>query len=245
MKDMRPMGRMWHLYKMGGITPAVASMFGAQNAQQMAFIRSIMKEQRKNEMYEMELRQLDAVVFDLETTGFSPYNGDEIISIGAVAMVGGELVPEQSFHSLVNPKRDIPPNIEVLTGITSESAAEAPGLITVLHDFFNFVNKRILVCHGSGHDKHFLNSALWKTSKVHLSHRMLDCMIISKWLHPMRKEIDLDSLLSAYNIEVTRRHDALEDSVMTGQLWSKMIDEIEDKEVHTLGDLYSQLSNIG
>ncbi len=47
MKQQKGVGRMWHLYKMGGITPAIASMMGSQNAQQMAFIRSVSKEQRK------------------------------------------------------------------------------------------------------------------------------------------------------------------------------------------------------
>ncbi|MGO4375974.1 3'-5' exonuclease, partial [Paenibacillus sp. MCAF20] len=50
MKEQKGVGRMWNLYKMGGFTPAIASMLGSQNAQQMAFIRSVNKEQRKQSM---------------------------------------------------------------------------------------------------------------------------------------------------------------------------------------------------
>ncbi|MDF2716512.1 MAG: subunit epsilon of polymerase [Paenibacillus sp.] len=160
---MRSMSKLWSLYKLGGITPAVTSMFDPQSAQQMAFIRSVMKEQRKNSMYDIPLQKLETVVFDLETTGFSPYSGDEIISVGAIGMTGDDVLVQQSYYSLVKPEKTIPDEVVRLTGICNEEAINAPDLITVLKEFLEFVNHRVLVVHGSGHDKHFLNSALWKT----------------------------------------------------------------------------------
>ncbi|KEQ26258.1 exonuclease domain-containing protein [Paenibacillus tyrfis] len=243
MKDMRPAGRMWQLYKMGGLTPAITSMFDAQSAQQMAFIRSIMKEQRKNSLYEISLSTVELVVFDLETTGFSPYNGDEIISFGAVSVTGTEIKEESTYYSLVHPKRSIPGEIEKLTGITNEMAADAPDLLHALRGFLEFVRQKVLVAHGSGHDKHFLNAALWRTSKVNLNHRLLDTMMIAKWLHPKLKRFDLDTLLDLYGIEVTKRHHALEDARMTARLWAGLMREIKSKDVQTLGDLYAHLSH--
>ena len=235
-------GRMWDIYKKGGLTPAVASMFGAQNAQQMAFIRSAMKLQRQTSLFEMPLADLQAVVFDLETTGFNPYNGDEIISFGAVAVSGQNVEDHTSYYSFVNPNKAIPAEIERLTGITNEMAITAPDLIVVLHEFFAFVQKQILIAHGTGHDKQFLNAALWKTSKINLTHRVLDTMMVAKWLHPEMKTYELDRLLDKYEVPVTVRHHALEDSLMTAQLWVKMIDEIKARQVITLGDLYMYLS---
>lgn len=243
MKDMRPAGRMWHLYKMGGLTPAITSMFDVQSAQQMAFIRSVMKEQRKQSLYEVSLENVELVVFDLETTGFSPYNGDEIISFGAVSVMGDRMVEEETYYSLVNPKRPIPKEITELTGITNEMALDAPELIGALRGFLEFVKQRVLIAHGTGHDKHFLNSALWRTSKVQLTHRMLDTMMIAKWLNPSLQRYDLDTLLNWYEVAVTRRHHALEDALMTARLWGKMLPEILERNVRTLGDLYSHLSH--
>lgn len=239
---MRGVSKLWRLYKMGGITPAVASMFDPQNAQQMAFIRSVMKEQRKNSMYDIPLQQLETVVFDLETTGFSPYNGDEIISIGAVGMTGGQIIGEQSYYSLVKPGKTIPDEVVRLTGIDNEEAKQAPELIAVLKQFLEFINHRVLVVHGSGHDKHFLNSALWKTSKVNLSHRFIDCLILAQRLEPKRGSYDLDSLLHGYGIQVSGRHHALGDAEMTAQLWTCMLGEAMRRDVNTLGDLYDFLS---
>lgn len=245
MKDTGPAGRMWQLYKMGGLTPAIASMFDARNAQHMAFIRSVMKEQRKNSLYDVLLESMEAVVFDLETTGFSPYNGDEIISIGAVAVKGAAVCSGETFYSLVNPRRNIPDTVVALTGISNEMGQRAPELIDALRGFLEFVQQRVLIVHGSGHDKHFLNSALWKTSKVSMSHRMIDVMMIAKWLQPKRQNFSLDSLLETYGIEITVRHHALEDSLMTAKLWSAMLKEIRQRDVTNLGELYTQLSHYG
>ncbi len=129
-----------------------------------------------------------------------------------------------------------------LTGITNDMAGEAPELIAGLRGFLEFVSHKVLVAHGSGHDKHFLNSALWKTSRIKFSHRLLDTMMIGKWLHPGMKKYGLDELLDCYGIEIAGRHHALEDALMTARLWTKMLQEVRDREICTLGDLYEKLS---
>lgn len=218
-------------------------MFDVQSAQQMAFMRSMMKEQRKNSLYDIPLDTVELVVFDLETTGFSPYNGDEIISVGAVAVNGDAIMEDQSFYSLVNPKRLIPEQVIELTGITNEMVDQAPDLYQGLRAFLEFVQQKVLVAHGTGHDKHFLNSALWKTSKVSLSHRMIDTMMIGKWLNPKLGKYDLDTLLQFYGIDISLRHHALEDALMTAKLWSSYMNEIRSRDIHSLGDLYTHLGN--
>jgi DNA polymerase-3 subunit epsilon len=242
MKEQKGVGRMWNLYKMGGFTPAIASMLGSQNAQQMAFIRNVNKEQRKQSMFDMPLRELEVVVFDLETTGFYPTNGDEIISFGAVLLRDGEIVEGQSFYSLVNPKRRIPKAIIELTGITNEMVQDAPDLMQVLHDFMEFVGRRLLIAHASGHDKQFLNAALWRTSKVNLNHRVLDTMMVAKWLEPNLEGYSLDELLESCCIPITERHHALQDSIMTAKLWQNYLARILERNITTLGDLYAYLS---
>lgn len=242
MKEQKGVGRMWNLYKMGGFTPAIASMLGSQNAQQMAFIRNVNKEQRKQSMLDTPLRELEVVVFDLETTGFYPTNGDEIISFGAVKLCGGELAESETFYSLVNPKRKIPKAITELTGISNEMVEDAPDLMQVLHDFMEFVGRRLLIAHAAGHDKQFLNAALWRTSKVNLNHRVLDTMMVAKWLEPKLEGYSLDELLESCCIPVTERHHALQDSIMTAKLWQNYLARILERNITTLGDLYAYLS---
>jgi DNA polymerase III subunit epsilon len=236
------MGRMWHLYKMGGLTPAIASMLGSSNAQQMAFIRSISRDQRKESALELKLSEMEAVVFDLETTGFYPYNGDEILSIGGVLIRGDRFEEAEPFYRLVNPKRKVPEHITELTGITNEMAENAPDLMQSLHDFLDFVGKRIMIAHGSGHDKQFLSAALWRTSRVHLTHRILDTMMMAKWLEPKAIYYGLDDVLDRYGVEVTQRHHALHDSMMTAKLYFQFLQLVADRQITTLGELYAYLS---
>lgn len=242
MKEQKGVGRMWNLYKMGGVTPAIASMLGSQNAQQMAFIRNANREQRKQSPMDTPLKEMECVVFDLETTGFNPNNGDEIISFGAIVVRGGQPIMEESFYSLVNPKRPVPKAIIDLTGISNDMVAEAPDLMSVLHDFMAFVGRRLLIAHASGHDKQFLNAALWRTSKVNLNHRVLDTMMIAKWLDPGREVYGLDEVLESCCIPITQRHHALEDSIMTAKLWCHYLNRILERNIFTLGDLYAYLS---
>lgn len=242
MKEQRSVGRMWSLYKMGGLTPAIASMLGANNAQQMAFLRSNSKDQRQHSPMEIDLHDMDAVVFDLETTGFHPNGGDEIISFGAVLMTGDRIHADQTFYSLVNPKRDIPEVITELTGITNEMAASAPPLMDVLHDFMQFVGKRVMIAHSSSHDKQFLSTALWRTSRTYLNHRIIDTMMIAKWLEPTLPNYGLDECLASNQISMLNRHHALDDSLMTAELWHKYLQRIFAKQLTTLGDVYAYLS---
>lgn len=240
-ENPRTAGDMWKLYKMGGITPAIAAAFGNQNAQQMAFIRSVMKGQRKSSLLNTSLTDLQAVVFDLETTGFHPQS-DEILSIGAVWVNGSEIVRDKTFYTLVKQTNPIPKEIVDLTGIEDADTKQAPSLIDALQQFLKFVENRVLIAHGTGHDKQFLNEALWRTSRVRLTHTVLDTMIVGKWLKPGLSSYGLDELLDAYQIPIGLRHHALEDSRMTAELWTKYMEQMHRKNVHTVGELFAYLS---
>lgn len=232
----------WNSFRQGGVPSAIASMMGAPTAQQMAFLRSLMRENRRPEVLRTPLDELDAVVFDLETTGFAPQHGDEILSFGAVRVVGGKVKEEEQFYTLVKPKKNIPDHITKLTGITPEMTQDAPKLLNGLHDFMSFVGGRVLVAHASAHDKSFLNAALWKTSKVRLSHRVIDTMMLARWLEPQRSGYGLDELLQSRGIPIKGRHHALEDAMMTARLWGAYLDDISKMNVVTLSDLYTHLS---
>ncbi|MDO7906003.1 exonuclease domain-containing protein [Paenibacillus sp. JX-17] len=232
----------WSALRQGGVPSAIASVFGAPTAQQMAFIRSVMREQRRPETLRIPLQELEVIVFDLETTGFNAQRGDEIISFGAVKVVGERIMEDEQFYTLVNSRKPVPPHITELTGITQEMNDEAPRLIEGLHDFMSFVGNRVLVAHASAHDKAFLNAALWKTSKVQLHHRVIDTMMIAKWLEPNREHYGLDELLQDHDIPIAGRHHALNDSMMTACLWAEYVQEMMNDKVATLGDMYARLS---
>ncbi|MDQ0493719.1 MULTISPECIES: exonuclease domain-containing protein [Paenibacillus] len=244
MKEPAQGGGFWSALRRGGVPSAIASVMGAPTAQQMAFIRSLTREQRRSEVLRTPLERLETVVFDLETTGFSAQHGDEILSFGAIRVVGDTIMEKEQFYTLVNPRTMIPEHITELTGITREMTDEAPPLMNGLHDFMSFVGGRVLVAHASAHDKAFLNAALWKTSKVQLTHRVLDTMMLAKWLEPQQHQTySLDELLTYQSIPIEGRHHALEDAKMTAKLWVAYVQEMLNRNVTNLADVYAHLSH--
>ena len=63
-----------------------------------------------------ESKQMNVVVFDTETTGLSPRQGDRIIEIGAVKLIDYAEVDE--FHSLVDAGVPISPQAQSVHGIS-------------------------------------------------------------------------------------------------------------------------------
>ncbi|MEO0363760.1 MAG: exonuclease domain-containing protein, partial [Pseudomonadota bacterium] len=71
------------------------------------------------------LARLAYVVFDTETTGLDPER-DEVVQIAGLRVVGGRLRPGESFETLVDPGRPIPPTATEVHGVSDEMVAGAP-----------------------------------------------------------------------------------------------------------------------
>ena len=87
------------------------------------------------------------VVFDIETTGFSPVQ-NKIIEIGAVKVENGKITGR--FSEFVNPKEPIPFRIEELTSITDDMVKDAPEIDVILPKFLEFCQSSCLVAHNCG-----------------------------------------------------------------------------------------------
>jgi len=84
------------------------------------------------------LSDLAYTVFDTETTGFDPAGGDEIVSLGAVRIVNGRLLRQETFDRLVDPQRTVPASSVAVHGITTGMVRGQPTLDVVLPAFARF-----------------------------------------------------------------------------------------------------------
>lgn len=208
----------------------------------LAFLRSLNKERRQIESgADLPLSELEVVVVDLETTGFSPDHGDAIISIGAVAMKGEQLLLGDSFYTLVKPDRSIPPHVRSLTGISDEMVQDAPELLPAISRFFRFVGDRPLVAHHSRHEREFFRASLWKTSRRPFTHRMLDTMLLIRLLSKPIGNGSLDALCALHDIPISRRHHAYCDAVAAGTLWGKYLAKAQAAGYTNLRQVYEAL----
>jgi DNA polymerase-3 subunit epsilon len=192
----------------------------------------------KNHKHEDQyLKKMRFIVFDTETTGFHPYSGDELISIGAVAIENGKIQDEHIFHSYINPNRTIPGHISDLTGIEHHHVESAPSFLSVFSDFLDFKAHSPLIAHCAAFDYNFINVKLKANKIMKLPGKALDTMKLATHLLGDEEKLTLDDLLQQYGIPTTKRHHALEDARMTAHLFIHQIEQLENEGVRTLYEL--------
>lgn len=233
---------------MRGLSGKVNSgIFGGvtgQNMQQMAFLRQMQKEMDEREVMDIPLHELNVVVFDMETTGFFPDQGDEIISIGAIKVRGGEIQEGQVFYSLVRFEHTLSPRIEELTGISNLELKDAPLLSEVLVRFFDFARGFMLVAHHANHEKVFLQHTSWKLFRTSFKHRIVDTSFLYRIAEPDLKIVRLEDFCEHNAIPIKDRHHALGDAVLTAKLWCLYINKVQELGCRTLSDIYERLAKL-
>lgn len=165
----------------------------------------------------------DYVVFDLETTGISPYN-DSIIEISAVKVIGGKVV--DTFSTLVNPRRSIPYGATAVNGITDDMVEDEPYIEEVLPGFNAFIEDFVLVGHNiASFDMKFI----WKAATEHLgqtfSNDYIDTLPMARKRLPKLAHHRLVDLAEYYNISTEGAHRALNDCIMNQQCFELLQQE--------------------
>lgn len=220
---------------------SLSSTMTGSNPNHLAFLRAMRKDLERDRVLESPLESLEVIVVDLETTGFFPHKGDEIISIGAVAMRGSTVLETERFYTLVNPLRPVPSEIEALTGIQSEELHNAPELLAALSQFFSFVASRTLVAHHSRHERDFLQAGLWKTSRAKLAHRLLDTSLLIRLDDRSLEHATLDLLCEMHNLTIQHRHNAYHDALATAKLWSLYMERTLARGFRDLLSIYEYI----
>ncbi|MFT8321885.1 MAG: exonuclease domain-containing protein [Bacillus sp. (in: firmicutes)] len=211
------------------------------NSQQLAFMRRLQKDLKVEVASRLPLKDLSTVIFDIETTGFFPDKGDQIISIGAVKVRGCDILDDQ-FYSLIRINEQIPEDIVNLTGIKDADLVDAPYLSEVLVGFFEFVKDDTLVAHHSSHEKNFMQSACWKQFKTPFKHRIVDTSFLFKTVEPKQSIVTLEDWCVHSEVPIYDRHHALGDAKLTAVLWTKYLAKAQEMGCKTLQDIYERVA---
>ncbi|MFP8777667.1 exonuclease domain-containing protein [Hydrogenophaga sp. RWCD_12] len=180
------------------------------------------------------LTDLVYTVFDTETTGLNPAQGDEIIQIGAARIVNHKLLRQECFEQLVNPRRLIPPASIPIHGIQPEMVMGKPTIDQVLPAFHAFAQDTVLVAHNAAFDMRFLQLKE-KVAGVVFDHPVLDTLLLSAVVHPNQDSHKLEAIAERFNVTVVGRHTALGDAMVTAEVFVKLIPLLAEKGIHTLG----------
>ncbi|MBL0089257.1 MAG: DNA polymerase III subunit epsilon [Ideonella sp.] len=183
---------------------------------------------------ERRLVELAYTVFDTETTGLNPAQGDEILQIGATRIVNGKLLRQESFEQLVHPGRDIPPAGIPIHGITPEMVAGKPPIAQVLPAFHAFASDTVLVAHNAAFDLRFLQLKEQATG-LRFDQPVLDTLLLSAVVHPNQESHQLETIAERFGVTVVGRHTALGDAMVTAEVFLKLVPLLAEMGIHTLG----------
>jgi DNA polymerase-3 subunit epsilon len=184
---------------------------------------------------------MEFIAFDLETTGIQPKT-DAIVEIGAVRFDGVE--PVETFSTLINPGRPIPPEASAVNGITDDMVAGSPSIEKVLTDFADFCGDLPLVAHNAPFDFKFLLNAVETHRAKAPSGVVLDSCALARIVFPGQINYKLGTLVNHFNFPPGDFHRAEIDSVHCGRLFAKIVESLQrggqPAEVHDLLALTKQ-----
>lgn len=164
------------------------------------------------------------IVLDTETTGLDPLQGHRVVEIGAVELFN-HIPTGKTYHTFVNPQRDVPREAEAVHGLSSEFLKDKPLFSQVAGEFVEFIGDAVLIIHNASFDVGFLNAELGFIKRAPILYeRIIDTLALAKKRHPMGPN-SLDALCKRYGIDIAKRtkHGALLDSELLAGVYLELI----------------------
>ena len=170
-------------------------------------------------------------VTDIETTGQKPEDS-EIIEIASVKVQNGEI--KEGFCSFIKPMFPVPLYITQMTGIKNEDVKEAKRVETVLSEWIDFASTSDYFCaHNVMFDYDFIykyfQSCSLSLDKL-LKLKFFCTVKAARILFPELPSRKLEDLIKHFNIQVDKRHRALDDATATAKVLLLCFEEIKKKK---------------
>jgi len=170
------------------------------------------------------------VVFDIETTGFSPVE-NRIIEIGAVLVEDGKIAAR--FSEFVNPQVPIPFRIEQLTSISDATVMDADPIEQVLPRFLEFCEGAVLVAHNASFDVSFIEENCDRLGIAH-DFTWVDTVALARVLLPQLSRYKLDQVAKALGVRLDHHHRAVDDAYCTAEIFEKFVRMLLERDIVTL-----------
>jgi DNA polymerase-3 subunit epsilon len=166
-----------------------------------------------------------AIVFDTETTGMDPADGDRVVEIGCIELVN--LIPTgRTYHQYINPERDVPAEAAAVHGLTTERLKDEPTFGEIVGDFMDFIGDDAkLVAHNAEFDMKFINAEIKKFGFKKIDNkRVVDTLMIARQKFP-GSPANLDALCRRFHIDNSNRtlHGALLDSELLAEVYLELL----------------------
>ena len=185
--------------------------------------------------FTLPIDRLTYTVFDTETTGLNPEEGDEILSIGAVRIVNKKIQYGESFEKLIDPGRSIPFESYRIHGISREMTRGKPCIEKVLNEFAKYAEDTVLLGHNIAFDMKMLQMKE-ASCGITFKHPVLDTLLLSAFLHPTSNRHDMEKIAERMGVDIIDRHTAIGDAITAAKIFVKLIPLLRHKGIYTLKD---------
>ena len=184
------------------------------------------------------LTGMRCVVVDVETTGLNLMR-DRLISIGAVAVVGGKIALGDSFYAVLQQQAASDKGNILIHGIGGAEQLEGDPPVEVLLSFLEYLGKDSLVAFHVAFDETMIKRALREYLGFNFKHPWLDLAYVMPGLNPAlaKKYRALDHWIGHSNIRIDARHNALADALATAQLLQVAYAEAKQKDITSMSEL--------
>lgn len=163
------------------------------------------------------------IALDTETTGLDPQLGDRVVEIGCVELVN-RVVTGRTFHTYLNPERDMPPQAEAVHGLSAKFLADHPRFFEKAEAFLAFIGEDRLVIHNARFDLGFLNMELEQAGFAKLAMaRATDTVLLARERLALAR-YSLDALCTHFKIDRSERtvHGALIDARLLAEVYIEL-----------------------
>ena len=164
------------------------------------------------------------IVFDTETTGFNPEEGDKLVEIGAVELIN-HIPTGVVFHRYINPQREVPDEAFKVHGLSYDFLKDYPTFAEQVDEWIDFVGDAVLVAHNAKFDINFINYEQKELGKITYGFdRVVDTLEIARNLYPGARN-SLDALCKRFNVDNSARtlHGALLDADLLAKVYLELL----------------------
>lgn len=164
-----------------------------------------------------------AILFDTETTGLDPAQGDRVIEVAALELMN-DLPTGRHFHRLINPERDVPADATRIHGFTNADLVGKPVFAEIARDLLAFLGDGMLIAHNAPFDFGFLNAEFARLDLPPLDPaRMIDSLALARTRFPGLPN-SLDALCRRFDIDLSARtsHNALLDCRLLAEVYVEL-----------------------
>ncbi|HKK57622.1 3'-5' exonuclease [Marinobacter sp.] len=191
---------------------------------------------------EQVLSDCRIIVLDLETTGLNQAK-DEVIAVGAVAIHNNAIRLADQFDLVLRrPELDISQTV-LIHGIGPEALTRGHETEDALLYLLEWMNGDPVLAYHSAFDQGFLEKTLSKTLGYNRSHTWFDVADLMPAFFPEAKPTGhgLDDWADYFGLEVSARHHAAADALVTAELTLAALNRAEKEGCTTLKDFADRL----